>query len=130
MTQLLCHLWGDYILQSHWMATKKTTQSGAAAAHAIAYTVPFIFLTHSHWALMIIAVSHFFIDRYRLARYAVWFKNWIRPQGELSAWADCSTTGFVMEKCGGPAMWLQVWLLIIVDNTIHLTINYLALRFA
>lgn len=39
MTQLLLHLWGDYILQSDWMATNKTRNHWAAAVHAGCYTL-------------------------------------------------------------------------------------------
>ena len=38
--QLVAHAVGDYILQSHWMATEKTKQHFAAAAHAVVYTLP------------------------------------------------------------------------------------------
>ena len=109
--QIVAHLVGDYILQSHWMATEKTKRSLAAAAHALAYTVPFLFITLEPLALMIIAASHFVIDRYRLARFVVWVKNGAR--GPVTA------TGYPEEV---PA-WLSVWLLIIADNTIHILCN-------
>ncbi len=35
--QIAAQLVGDYILQSHWMATEKTKRSAAAALHAITY---------------------------------------------------------------------------------------------
>lgn len=40
-------------------------------------------------------------------------------------WADCSATGY--HKDVPP--WLAVWLLIIVDNAMHIGINALALRY-
>lgn len=61
--QILAHLVGDYILQSHWMATEKTKQSVAAGVHAVTYTLPFLFLTWSPWALAFICGTHFLIDR-------------------------------------------------------------------
>jgi|ERR1039458_2155825 hypothetical protein len=135
MTQLLCHLWGDYILQSEWMAANKTSRYLPAAIHAVLYTLVFLFLTWSPLALGIICLSHFLIDRFRLARYVLWTKNWMAPWAldyweQRMNWRICSRTGFVPEARGGPPAWMQVWLLIIVDNTLHLTINYLALRFA
>ena len=45
--QILAHLVGDYILQSHWMAQNKAKQSVAAAVHAVTYTLPFAFITLS-----------------------------------------------------------------------------------
>jgi hypothetical protein len=40
--QLLAHLIGDYVLQSDWMASNKRTDNGAALAHAIGYSLPFL----------------------------------------------------------------------------------------
>jgi hypothetical protein len=76
---LLCHLIGDYLLQSDWMATEKTKKSTAALAHVLTYGLPFLLLTHSISALFVIVGTHFIIDRWRLARYVVWAKNYIAP---------------------------------------------------
>jgi len=113
--QIVAHLVGDYILQSHWMATEKTKKNLAAAVHAITYTLPFLLITLDPIALLVISVSHFFIDRYRLARFVVWVKNGMR--GPITA------TGYSDDL---PA-WLSVWLLIISDNTLHILINGVAI---
>ena len=113
--QLVAHLIGDYILQSHWMATEKTKNSLAAAIHAVTYTFPFMLITSSLEALAVILVSHFFIDRLRLARIVVWFKN--------GPWLPMTATGYQTEV----PIWLSVWLLIIADNTIHIVCNGLAI---
>jgi len=114
--QILAHLVGDYILQSHWMATEKTKRSLAAAVHATCYTVPFLLLTLSPMALAFIAGTHFIIDRWRLARFVVWAKNGCVGPVTATGYADAV-----------PA-WLSVWLLIITDNTLHLICNGLALK--
>lgn len=131
MGQLLAHLWGDYILQSHWMASNKTKRWWPCLCHCACYTLPFLLLTQSWQALAVIFSTHYFIDRYRLAAYLVWFKNILlgvprtmQPVDEYS-WEDCKATGYPKEV---PA-WLSVWLLIAADNTLHLTINYLALTY-
>lgn len=125
MEQLLLHLLGDYITQSHWMAENKVKDSRAAFIHAGIYTLPFLMLTRSIPALALIFFSHAAIDRFRLARYVIWAKNWMGPGPIHSApWADCQKTGFQPDVPD----WLAVWLLIVVDNTLHLTINYVALR--
>jgi hypothetical protein len=151
MEQLLLHLFGDYITQSDWMAQNKTKADRPAAAHALCYSLPFLLLTgftqHGMAAWVVILSTHYVIDRYRLARYVVWAKNWLGPS---VAWyrepsgvtekdngiverfctqptppfADCSATGYPPER---PA-WLAVWLLIVADNALHLAINYAALR--
>jgi hypothetical protein len=115
--QIAAHLVGDYILQSNWMATEKTKNSTAAAVHAVSYTIPFSLITSNIYALMIISITHFMIDRFRLARYVVWIKN--------GPWHPLTVTGYPDEV---PA-WLSVWLLIIADNTIHIIINGAAIAY-
>lgn len=113
--QILAHLVGDYLIQSHWMATEKTKRSVAAAAHALTYALPFLFLTLSPLALAFIVGTHFVIDRWRVARFVVWAKNGMR--GEITA------TGYPADT---PPL-LAVWLLIIADNTLHLICNGIAI---
>lgn len=113
--QIVAHLVGDYIIQSHWMATEKTKRSLAAAIHAVVYSAPFLFITQNAAALVIVCGTHFLIDRYRLARFVVWAKNGCR--GPITA------TGYPDDV----PPWLSVWLLIIADNTLHILINGAAL---
>ena len=122
--QIVCHFIGDYILQSHWMATEKTKQSFAAAVHAVSYTLPFLFLTRSTAASAAIGGTHFVIDRWRLARYVVWLKNFSAPAGFNKPWSECSATGYAPDV----PPWLSVWLLIIADNVLHVLCNAAALR--
>ena len=137
--QILCHLVGDYCLQSHWMATEKTKKSLPAALHAIFYTLPFLFLTLDPRALAAIVVTHFVIDRWRLVRHLIWLKNFLalpswraiqpRPPGPHtpkgvfsspnSSWSECSNTGYPDTT----PPWLAVWLMIITDNIMHLACN-------
>lgn len=123
--QLFAHAVGDYILQSDWMANEKTKRSTAAIAHALSYGVPFLLLGASPLALLVIVATHFLIDRFRLARYAVFAKNFFAPRSSWPTWADCSATGYSAAR---PA-WLSVWLLIIADNVLHVGINALAMQF-
>lgn len=123
--QLVAHAIGDYVLQSDWMANEKTKQSLAAAVHAITYTLVFVALTDSLVALAVIASTHFVIDRWRLARYVVWAKNFVGPRSTWKPWSECSVTGYHQDR---PA-WMAVWLLIIADNTMHVLMNALALHY-
>lgn len=75
MLPLILHLLGDYVLQSDWMANNKTSSHKAAAAHAITYSIPFLVLSPSVLAFAVILITHFFIDRYRLARFVVYAKE-------------------------------------------------------
>lgn len=120
--QLVAHAIGDYILQSHWMATEKTKNSFAAAIHAITYTLPFLLITHSPEALAVICGTHFFVDRFRLARYIVWLKNWPFERyfaNDRLRMKPVTSTGYSEDV---PA-WLSVWLLIAADNILHVVIN-------
>lgn len=140
--QLVAHAIGDYVLQSDWMANEKTKKSAAALCHAGVYSLTFLIFHPSFVAFMVILATHFAIDRWRLARYVVYAKNFLAPKwfdfktiidgvqyAEMRknwhSWADCSGTGYHKDR---PA-WLAVWLLIIADNVMHIVINGLALRY-
>lgn len=144
MQQLILHLVGDYILQSDWAANNKTSNSFACFVHVCLYSVGFLLLKPSWAAFSVIFITHFFIDRFRLAKYLCYAKNFLAPlnvifekdEKDLTAfepdlfvekyrWENCKATGYPSET---PA-WLAVWLMIIADNTLHLAINYLALRY-
>lgn len=77
--QLVAHAIGDYLLQSDWMANGKTKEHAPAAAHAIVYTLCFLPFDPSWQAWSVILLTHFAIDRWRLARYVVWAKNFLAP---------------------------------------------------
>lgn len=168
MSELLAHLFGDYCLQNHWMANTKTSRSSAALLHVALYILPFLFLTRSPGALLVIGVTHFVIDRFRLARHWVDFwgvgksgmvLGWIMRQrgyelGEVIVKPDVVETRWVARETidrtdtWGPGSanaeilrtslpyiadappFLGAWLLIIADNTMHLTINHYALVLA
>jgi cytochrome c oxidase subunit IV len=124
--QLVAHMVGDYILQSHWMATEKTKNGMAALIHASSYTLPFLLITTAWKALFIIFWTHYLIDRFRLARYVVWLKNgpmrWSDEEGEWCM-KHITATGYQDDV----PMWLSVWLLIITDNTLHVICNGVAI---
>ncbi len=119
--RLLAHMAGDYVLQSHWLATEKVKSHTPAALHAASYTACFLPLTRNWKALAIIGGTHFVIDRWRLARHLVWLKNQVAPAAYRP---EHTATGY------GPdtPVWLSTWLMIIVDNSVHLGINEWALR--
>jgi hypothetical protein len=144
--QLVAHAVGDYVLQSDWMAQRKTKKFLVALAHAVAYSLPFLFLTQSWKAMVVIIGTHAVIDRFRLAKYVVWAKNFMAPPPSYESvgdpesssihtpvrwwypWKECDLTGYPNEVTK-KSPWLTVWLLIIADNLMHVTINALALRY-
>lgn len=123
MEQILLHLFGDYITQTEKMATEKVKSWKWALIHALIYTAPFIVLTQSPLALFVMFSTHLLIDRFRLARFLIFAKNKITSPS--LKWSDCSATGFHK----GTPPWLAVWLMIIIDNTLHISINYLSIGY-
>jgi hypothetical protein len=121
MNELLAHLVGDYMLQTHHQANEKTKHWGPAIAHATTYTAAYLPLTRNWRALATIGLTHVVIDRYRLARHVVWAKNQFAPAEYRSGH---TATGYPDDT----PPWLAFWLLIIADNTMHLLINTAALR--
>ena len=108
-------------MQTDRMAKRKTESSVWALAHAATYSLPF-FLLGSWRAVLAILLSHFLMDRFRLARCVVFAKNRATDSG--LKWEDCKATGYPKES----PPWMSVWLMIVADNTIHLATNWVALR--
>lgn len=120
----ILHLVGDYLTQTDWMATHKTKRFTAALVHAVVYAIPFYFvfdLDVDAW--FVIMLSHAIIDRYRLARYVIFIKNWVNDTSLV--WKECNKTGYPNNM---PA-YISVWLMIIADNTMHLLVNYAAIKY-
>jgi hypothetical protein len=122
---LLAHFVGDYILQTDYMATQKTSRWAPALLHGLTYTLPFLFATHSLAALLVIGLTHVVIDRYRLAKYLVWFKNQLAPKAFRPDREAMKTTGYSENT----PVWMSTWLMIIADNCVHVVLNTLAIIF-
>ncbi len=152
-SQLLAHLVGDYVIQSDEMAVTKTRATRWAAYHAVTYGLPFLALTRSPIALAFIVVTHFVVDRWRLARFLCWTKNfvfsgwtwtstsafvgWFLALGAFRGvrvpdavwsphrrpWSECTRTGYPDVRDA----WMTVWLMIIADNVCHIAFNAVAL---
>jgi len=139
--QLVAHAVGDYIIQSQWMSDHKRKNSVVAAIHAATYTLPFVLLTTRWEALAAICITHFLVDRFGLARFLVWLKNWpfVYDRREVQAfdiddpdrtvpqWAwhmkPITATGYPDRV----PPHIRDWLLIIADNIIHVICNALAI---
>ncbi len=116
---LLAHFAGDYLGQTHHQAVTKTSRWSTALLHAATYTACYLPVTQSPAALLVIGGTHAVIDRYRLARYVVWFKHQFAPKAYRP---PLTATGYPDDT----PPWLSVWLLIVVDNLCHLLINVAA----
>ncbi len=113
---ILAHLVGDYFIQSHWMATEKVKRWWPAVVHGVSYTLPFLIITQSPMALLVIAGTHIVIDRFRLVKHVAWLKNQLGPK-----WSRPGHTETGFHESVPP--WMSFWLMIILDNTIHILIN-------
>lgn len=108
---------GDYVLgQNDYLAGAKIqrTREGvrAAAIHAAAYTACFVPLTRNPLRLAVIGLTHGLLDHYRpLAYFISWKDRVFSPQ----AWPYTRTHE------------VPFWMVILVDNTMHLALNELAL---
>ena len=115
MRQLLAHLVGDYVVQSNWQAQVKTRRDGdgiaAAVTHALTYTACFLPLTRNPARLALIGVTHGLLDHYRPLPALIIAKNRL-----------VSPRGYRVDPE------VPFWLHIVVDNTIHLLINEVALQ--
>ncbi len=119
MEQLLAHLAGDFLLQNRWMAEQKVHRWWPAIVHALLYTAPFILLTQEAAALVVIGGTHLIIDRFRLAKHVMWLKELISPQSYRR------TLRATKKRADGPDFWLMV----MVDNSIHLLLNFAAIQY-
>jgi hypothetical protein len=120
---VLAHAIGDYVIQTSWMANEKLKRWWPAVIHGATYTVPFLFITRSPLALFVIFSTHAVIDRLRLAKYLVWAKNQVAPKRYRYPYeGDAKVHGYAPET----PMFMAVWLMIIVDNLMHIIINWMA----
>lgn len=122
-TQLVAHLVGDFILQTDWMAREKSRNSLACLVHVVAYTLPFLFLTQTPETLLVIAGSHFLIDRWRLPRFIIWARN--LPFPGRQPFSECKKTGFHKDVPEDLAQLLYI----VFDSSCHILINGAALYY-
>lgn len=121
--QLVAHAVGDYLLQTEWMAQHKTKRSLPALVHCLFYILPFLLLTQNPLTILVIGSTHFVLDRWHLARVVIWAKN--RPFPGSAPWKECRETGFPKDTPD----YIARWLLIIVDNILHIITNAIALTY-
>ena len=117
MLQLICHLFGDYFLQTDKMALnkKEKTRKGLlfCILHCTTYSIPFFLVTN--WiGVILIGIGHFIMDRYHWLEHLIAIKNSVY---------NVQNFGFSADR---PKL-ITVWLYIIHDNTFHLIWNYIVI---
>lgn len=131
MHELIFHLIGDYILQTEQMAVRKLRSWNWAIIHAVVYSLPFFLylcVINGNWtkglvAWSVIAGTHAVIDRLAIATTICRIKNliWFGPDAPEKE----QNTGYGIET----PPFIRFWLVVIVDNTLHLLINHIALKY-
>jgi hypothetical protein len=130
MDHILAHVIGDFFIQSDWMAVNKTSNWKAITIHALTYSIPFLLPMLLGWwalswsALAVIAGTHWVIDRWSLAKYICYAKNWFGPRGSNPPFSE-TMLGYNKDR---PFV-ITFWLYVITDNTLHLIINALSLKY-
>ena len=123
---LIAHMIGDYVIQNDWMALQKTKSWWPAIIHGITYGLPFIPLLFwfgaTPLAWLVIVSTHIVLDHTYAVKHLIWFRNQFAPKAYRP---PHTATGFGVDRPD----WIAVWLMIIVDNTLHLAINTAAIYF-
>ena len=65
---IMCHMIGDYFLQSDFLATTKGKNWYHLFVHSVLYCVPFVIMFGIDWKLGVLLLSHTLIDPLK-ARY-------------------------------------------------------------
>lgn len=121
---LLCHLVGDFCLQNDWMAAKKREDSFHCGVHVAVYTAVFLAITQSIWALLLIAGTHFLIDRFGLAR------KWCEFYGVGFPWSQTPNPDkHAFTTLLPEPEYKTFWLIVVVDQSFHLVCNYFILLY-
>lgn len=125
--QVVAHLVGDYLIQTEWMVARKTKNLYVAILHALSYSLPFLFFTHSWLAMFVIIWTHSVIDRLSLARYICAWKNGRRVPTTRSGLTEPTHEAITTDSVKQLA--INAWIFILIDNMMHITINGLAIKY-
>ena len=70
---IFCHLIGDYVLQTDFIAKTKGDNWYHLLVHCFLYIVPFFYVFGMTWQLAVILITHIIIDslkaRYKIINY-------------------------------------------------------------
>jgi hypothetical protein len=140
------------------MAMNKSKKTFNCFVHVLIYTACFLILTTSWKALLVIGVTHFILDRWPvILKRIIWIKNHVGPHFLFVPYSKCDVTGYydnIKNEVEGKEYeahycnewkdgkgnrqvvsynarlnYITIWLYIITDNSLHLFINYMALKY-
>lgn len=122
---LLGHLFGDYLLQTKKMALGKSQPGwnglGWCWFHCLVYTavVCLFWWTANPWVVLIVFLSHYPIDRWSLAG------RWLKLIGSR----DFIAAHYSNDQYKDLDVAFSCLVYAVADNTFHLALLYLAIRF-
>lgn len=131
---ILGHMVGDYLLQNQWMATEKSFPGKrghiACSVHVLLYTLVILAFT-GVWDLrfaLAIALPHWIIDRWSLAKYWLKFKN---GYGMEDVWEKAPVCAMPLPGQMERNVWKVAFaapVYIANDNTMHFVCLWLTLK--
>jgi Na+-driven multidrug efflux pump len=68
---IMCHLIGDYVLQTNFIAESKGNNWYHLFVHCILYCVPFVIIFGITWQFFILFTMHFLIDLLKARYYKI-----------------------------------------------------------
>lgn len=124
MMQIFCHMLGDFLVQSDWNNSGKTKHTQSVLMHCLSYSLPFVFLIDRYrfFAIGVVAISHYLIDRYQLVHVIVGLTPEAspillqRPIPQL--WYPAETP-----------YWLVAWFFVIIETVLNVSINGIAFHY-
>lgn len=72
---LACHMLGDYVFQSDFLARTKGENWWHLLAHCVTYTVPFALVSGIDWRIGILLATHIVIDALKARWHAIGYAS-------------------------------------------------------
>lgn len=71
---IVCHIVGDYLLQTDYMAREKNNNLYILFVHCVCYCLPFIYVYGLTYKTMWLFASHIFMDWMKIKGYTkIWY---------------------------------------------------------
>ena len=121
---ILGHFVGDYLLQNNWMALNKTKKWLPLLVHVALYSLAvclftFAFTGFNLWWILVVILSHLFIDRWSLADKYLEFTGSRSLRKYVEAQQGRVLTGQPVIGTDILAGGFTSFVYIVVDNTMH-----------
>ena len=72
---MACHMLGDYVLQSDFLARTKGESWWHLLAHCVTYTLPFTVMFGYDWRVMALLAPHMLVDAMKARWHAIGYRT-------------------------------------------------------